>query len=415
MKDGQSLREALSLNGASIVDQPGEGVLYVHDSFQSDNELFSQLCTCGTRVISPKCIHESISHMKPLPAITHPLFARFMEGITICFENSQEMEEMRSLCLYMGGHTEDTLTDLSCYFITTKVGSIQYQLARYRTIPILSPEWVKECWRSEKLVPIKEYLLKPFAGCAVSVTGLSAATRNEIQRLIKEYGGEYTANLTKRCTHLISRMPQGIKYRYALEWGIHCVSVNWLFDSINAQVCADETQYFLPMSEATRHALFNPLFTSTRDFNRLSPALREKHISQLQRPSHSHSFRISSRDNLTIKVRKSDVKIVGRGPEIKDTPKPPPRTTKTPNFKFQVPLSKSTKIKLPDTQMKEPQNPRNTEDQYQLLQNLLDSCNKAIQHYQQIAQKPDTQDLLSLLSQPEEKKQIGNKEKTKSQ
>jgi len=55
------------------------------------------------------------------------------------------------------------------------------------------------------------------------------------------------------------------------------------FGLINLQVCADETRYFLPMSEATRQALFNPLSTSPRDLNRLSPALRKKHLMQLHR------------------------------------------------------------------------------------------------------------------------------------
>jgi len=172
--------------------------------------------------------------------------------------------------------------------IAKKVGSIQYQLAQQQQhqIPVVSPEWVHSCWEKQKLVPHKDFLLPPFAGCVISVTGLSASTRNEIQRLAKAYGGEYTPNLTKRCTHLISRVPQGIKYRYALEWGLHCVSIQWFFDSINLQVCADETQYFLPMSEATRQALFNPLSTSPRDLNRLSPALRKKHLMQLHRKRH---------------------------------------------------------------------------------------------------------------------------------
>jgi len=154
------------------------------------------------------------------------------------------------------------------------------------------PEWIQACWTKQSLLPHKEFVLPPFAGCVISVTGLTASTRNEIQRLAKAYGGEYTPNLTKRCTHLLSKVPQGIKYRYALEWGIHCVSIHWFFDSINLQVCADETRYFLPMSEATRQALFNPLSTSPRDLNRLSPALRKKHLMQLHRkrraPASSH-------------------------------------------------------------------------------------------------------------------------------
>lgn len=107
------------------------------------------------------------------------------------------------------------------------------------------------------------------------------ASRKEIERLTLIYGGEYTANLTKRCTHLLSRYPRGIKYRYAMEWGIHCVSMDWFLESINRQGCVDESKYGLAMSEATKRALFHPLSTSTRDLVRLSPALRKKHLHQI--------------------------------------------------------------------------------------------------------------------------------------
>jgi len=253
--------------------------------------LFSKLCDKGRAIISSKCIYDSIKDNKPLPEIKFPLYARFMEGINIC-KCSEVQEDVGMLVRYMGGTLTDSIDDNTHYLIAKKVGSIQYLLAQQHHIPIILPEWIHSCWAKQTLVPHKEFILPPFAGCVISVTGLTASTRNEIQRLAKAYGGEYTPNLTKRCTHLLSKVPQGIKYRYALEWGIHCVSIHWFFDSINLQVCADETRYFLPMSEATRQALFNPLSTSPRDLNRLSPALRKKHLMQLHRkrrtPSSAH-------------------------------------------------------------------------------------------------------------------------------
>jgi topoisomerase (DNA) II binding protein 1 len=138
----------------------------------------------------------------------------------------------------------DTTGETTNYLIAKKVGSIQYLLAQQHHITVILTDWINSCWTKQCLVPHKEFILPPFSGCVISVTGLTASTRNEIQRLAKAYGGEYTPNLTKRCTHLLSKVPQGIKYRYALEWGIHCVSIHWFFDSINLQVCADETRYF---------------------------------------------------------------------------------------------------------------------------------------------------------------------------
>jgi hypothetical protein len=288
LDDGAKLRNILSVNGGSITDAlvDDENVLYILDSFGRDNALFSKLCDKGRAIISSKCIYDSIKDNKPLPEIKYPLYARFMEGITVC-KCSEVEDEVGMFVRYMGGTLTDTTDETTHYLIAKKVGSIQYLLAQQHHVPIILPDWINSCWAKQCLLPHKEYILPPFAGCVISVTGLTASTRNEIQRLAKAYGGEYTPNLTKRCTHLLSKVPQGIKYRYALEWGIHCVSIHWFFDSINLQVCADETRYFLPMSEATRQALFNPLSTSPRDLNRLSPALRKKHLMQLHRKRRS--------------------------------------------------------------------------------------------------------------------------------
>jgi len=87
------------------------------------------------------------------------------------------------------------------------------------------------------------------------------------------------------------------------------------------QVCADETQYFLPMSEATRQALLNPLSTSPRDLNRLSPALRKKHISQIQ-----------TRYPSVPRKRPFDVVIISNGPFSR--PSQPSRRIGIPNHHF---------------------------------------------------------------------------------
>jgi len=83
---------------------------------------------------------------------------------------------------------------------------------------------------------------------------------------------------------LLAASPEGIKYRYALEWGIHCVTTQWFFDSINAYRCMDERLYLVPMTDEKRDALFSPTSTSITDIARLSPALRRRHLHELQQP-----------------------------------------------------------------------------------------------------------------------------------
>lgn len=47
--------------------------------------------------------------------------------------------------------------------------------------------------------------------------------------MLREIGAEYTDNLSRKNTHLICKEARGAKYVKALEWGLHAVSVEWLY------------------------------------------------------------------------------------------------------------------------------------------------------------------------------------------
>lgn len=61
--------------------------------------------------------------------------------------------------------------------------------------------------------------------------------------MINASGGKYSEQLTRACTHLLADKPKGRKYVIAQTWGIHVVTTNWLFDSINLKGCADVSKY----------------------------------------------------------------------------------------------------------------------------------------------------------------------------
>lgn len=105
------------------------------------------------------------------------------------------------------------------------------------------------------------------------VTGLSTVERKEVQRLCDQNGGNYTGQLKmNECTHLIASEPtgdpiicdfismfwdivlacsslhfmgciSGQKYEFARKWNVYCVSLHWLFDSIEKGFCQDESRY----------------------------------------------------------------------------------------------------------------------------------------------------------------------------
>jgi hypothetical protein len=67
--------------------------------------------------------------------------------------------------------------------------------------------------------------------------------RKLIEYEIRTNGGNYHPDLSRQCTHLICASSSGNKYEAALKWGIHCVGVEWLYQSIERGM-ALESQYF---------------------------------------------------------------------------------------------------------------------------------------------------------------------------
>ena len=67
--------------------------------------------------------------------------------------------------------------------------------------------------------------------------------RKLIEHQIRSNGGDYHPDLSRQFTHLLCASPTGKKYEAALKWGIQCVGVEWLFQSIERGMSL-EAKYF---------------------------------------------------------------------------------------------------------------------------------------------------------------------------
>lgn len=104
----------------------------------------------------------------------------------------------------------------------------------------VSPIWVKGCIGDEIKYTADEcpmlfqpqpwpIRLLPPNNFLVSLTGFVDASRYGIIWMLREIGAEYTDNLKSKNTHLICKDASGKKYEKACEWGLHVISVDWLY------------------------------------------------------------------------------------------------------------------------------------------------------------------------------------------
>lgn len=81
-----------------------------------------------------------------------------------------------------------------------------------------------------------------------------------------ENGAEFRRDLTKSVTHLIARSAEGEKYKFAVQWNIKVVTVQWFNDCLERGMILDEEKYhpLLPFEQQGVGAWIRPLLANER-------------------------------------------------------------------------------------------------------------------------------------------------------
>uniref|UniRef100_A0A7N6BGM3 BRCT domain-containing protein n=1 Tax=Anabas testudineus TaxID=64144 RepID=A0A7N6BGM3_ANATE len=222
--------------------------LFVFSSFTSP--AFLHCKKLGCRVVSPLVVLYCLQQQRCVPRAEKPVYNMAMADVTISCTSLDKTTRIMDLVQLMGGRVYLDLNVSVTHLIAGEVGSKKYLVAASLGKPILLPTWVKACWEKSQDrytdLPIEDYLCPVLRGCTVCVTGLSSAERKEVQRLCEQHGASYTGQLKmNECTHLIVSEPSGQKYECARKWNVYCVSLHWLFDSIEKGFCQDESRYMV--------------------------------------------------------------------------------------------------------------------------------------------------------------------------
>ncbi|XP_051538717.1 DNA topoisomerase 2-binding protein 1-A-like isoform X2 [Myxocyprinus asiaticus] len=234
--------------------------LFVISDFTSN--AFEHCRRLGCRIVSPLVVLFCLQKQRCVPKAEQPVYNMAMADVTVSCTNLEKeaRSEVMDLVQLMGGRVYRDLNVSVTHLVAGEVGSKKYLVAASLGKPILLPSWVKACWEKSQdslfhhsELNTEDYLCPVLKGCTVCVTGLSTVERKEVQRLCDQHGGSYTGQLKmNECTHLIVSEPTGQKYEFARKWNVFCVSLHWLFDSIEKGFCQDESRYAVERGEKRR-------------------------------------------------------------------------------------------------------------------------------------------------------------------
>ncbi|UKZ97086.1 uncharacterized protein TrAFT101_011855 [Trichoderma asperellum] len=201
------------------------------------------------------------------------------KGVIVCctdIPTDQRTDIAQKVAELGGVHKYDLTPDVT-HLVVGGYDTPKYRhVARERVdIKAMDAGWiiaVSELWKKDEEINLaaleKSYQLKPLetsgaepwseeeespaarGSLLVCLTGFGEQ-RDKIAETVKQNGGRFTGDLTRRCTHLIVNKPEGKKFTAAKSWGVHTVTLDWLSQSVERGMILEEAKFdpLLPAEE----------------------------------------------------------------------------------------------------------------------------------------------------------------------
>ena len=199
----------------------------------------------------------------PVPP-TRPVVLSFLSlfsqwRISCSSLSAEEKALLAHLTTALSGYYAKDFDATHTHLITNSSRSDKYAACQKRGDSCLAvqPGYLTHCYTAATLyAPTAKEVQRLLTAMRVCVTGIEAAERNSMMRVIQAEGGEYSANLTKTCTHLIAEKAEGNKYNAAKLWGLHIVNKAWLLACVKERRIVDEADW--PVGDVAEQPVEKP-------------------------------------------------------------------------------------------------------------------------------------------------------------
>ncbi|VBB29041.1 unnamed protein product [Acanthocheilonema viteae] len=201
------------------------------------------------RVYGALALITCLKRKERLPKRHSPIWSTTLQGSIVCFSGIEMKTRQHQILLVkmMGGTISKAFTKKVTHLVADSqdTESKKFVTAVDYAVPVLSASWIFAAWKNAKAFNeakytdeqfISEHKLQIFVKCVISCSGISPQDRSTLSRLIEANGGVYTGNMKKNyCTHLVTDLNSGEKYKIARKWGwnkIRIVRLRWVTKSV---------------------------------------------------------------------------------------------------------------------------------------------------------------------------------------
>ncbi|CAF0730958.1 unnamed protein product [Rotaria sp. Silwood1] len=235
--------------------------------------------------------------------------------------------------------TEKT-THVICDDFESNKSELEQAIEIYQT-PIVTSNWIKDCLKSNQLLPIDSYRSEEnnndennqkrlFQSCTFANANLLNEDHNKIYALATYYGGRWIANLDSFvCTHIICASPLPTNHKlgdnnnnhediderlqdaYEIQSEkVHLITPDWILDCINANILFDEANYHPDLLKNSNESMdideddddninirSNDERSSTKDVSQTKSFVSKRSLTTTTIPQRSSKFSVTNNHN----------------------------------------------------------------------------------------------------------------------
>ncbi|GLJ23880.1 hypothetical protein SUGI_0453740 [Cryptomeria japonica] len=172
-----ALHDALRYNGADICfcsDPSANSPNQYHIISSSDHEKHANLSAKGCNLVGPECVLRCAKEHRSFPKQGYTCCLA-MDGVKVLasgFENEEKVKIEKLVTAMCGELYSKTSLDID-FLVAKDVLSAKYKWAlNVLRKPVVTIEWLYQCWREHRLVPHEPYRMLPFSGLTICATGI---------------------------------------------------------------------------------------------------------------------------------------------------------------------------------------------------------------------------------------------------
>ncbi|WVR05087.1 hypothetical protein IAU60_002099 [Kwoniella sp. DSM 27419] len=141
--------------------------------------------------------------------------SRPWKRVVITFTGVENKPYLTGLAKELGAAVESALTIHVTHVVASGYGSAKYNYAIEHRLPVMRPTWIEAAhdqWvggdELDNTEMEEEHRLLPFSGLKIAMSGVEPLDRRkQLIKYIHSSGGQYSKDLDRSCTHLISAKP----------------------------------------------------------------------------------------------------------------------------------------------------------------------------------------------------------------